>query len=117
MAEEASVTLLSDAEMDNVVAGASVQLAKTLRVGGHVDPKTGDLTFKFIDFSDRPEQAAAKLFNGDLPDNNGKGTNVIDQTLANPAPGATVDVYGTNVGSPNEVSTGAAFYIITLNTP
>ena len=118
LAHESGVTLLSDADMDMVVAGYTIYAGKILRTGNvlGITPVTGQTIYRTIDFSDKPDQAAALLFNGGLPDNN--GTNIIDETRDSgpdyglPSGILFVDLDGTGVGTGQDPRGGAAFEYI-----
>ncbi len=80
LANESGATLLSDADMDMVVAAGTTQIAKVLRTGNVIGTNPdGSPMYRQIDFSDKPDQAAAVMFNGGVPDSN--GTTVTDVTI------------------------------------
>jgi len=106
--------LLSDSEMDGIVAGETIELAQFLRTSdviGYV-PGTDIPIYRQIDMSGLPDAGAQSMLGGTGPDTN--GTVSVENVSVHPI--APIYMSATRVGTPSD-GYGAAFVTLTLETP
>lgn len=111
---EGGPTLLTESEMDAIVAGETIELAQFLRTSNVIGyiPGTTIPIYRQIDMSDLPDDAAQSMLGGTGPDTN--GTMSVEDAPAHPFAPIYADV--TRVGTPSD-GQGAVFVTITLETP
>jgi len=109
---KAGVSLLSDTELDSIVAGETIELAQFLVTSHITGYYMGMPVYQTIDMSGLPDEGAGTMFSGSGPDTS--GTNSFVNMPAHPI--APLYLTGTKVGTPSD-GYGAAFMTLTLETP